>query len=196
MKKNYFKLISIFLVFLIVLMPCDFAWKWSTHSKIVEKTYSSLPSYIKKKLNLNAMKDGSNDPDEKFQDFINHSFPNSYFKATEWLDKANKNYTLKNYYNASYCFGVASHYISDSFSAPHCANDLSYLHSRYESQAESLKPYITSNNKDLYISLKQGDYIGEKDWSSWKKTKNRSIVQKDLNKATSATYSAIKNSLK
>lgn len=146
-------------------------------------------------MNLNAMKDGSNDPDEKFQDFINHSFPNSYNKAKQWLNKGKLAYNHKNYYYASYCFGVASHYISDSFSAPHSANEISYLHSKYESQARSLTPTMNINNKDLYTSLKQGELKGKKDWISWKKTKKTSIIQKNLNTATSATYSAIKNSI-
>jgi hypothetical protein len=195
MNKLVIKIFSILSVVLLVLVPCDFAWKWSTHSAILEKTYDTLPSYIKKNLNLNAMKDGSNDPDEKFQDFINHSFPNSYSKAKKWLNKGKLAYNHKNYYYASYCFGIASHYISDSFSAPHSANEISYLHSKYESQARSLNPTMNITNKDLYTSLKQGDLQGEKDWNSWKKTKKTSIIQKDLNAATSATYSAIKNSI-
>jgi len=195
MKKIYLSLIAIILVFTVVLVPCDFAWTWSTHSKIVDKVYYSLPTKIQKNLNLNAMRDGSNDPDEKFQDFVNHNFPNSYSKVQEWLNKGKSAYNKKNYYYASYCFGVASHYISDSFSAPHCAGEVSIQHSTYEEQASKLKPAIisTSTNKDIYTSLKKGDAQGEKDWSSWKKTKKSSIVQNDLNQATSVTYSAIKS---
>src|SRR5690606_33288446 len=99
----------------------------------------------------------------------------------------------KNYYYASYCFGVASHYISDTFSAPHSANDTSYLHSIYESQANTLKPAIyRTNDKDLYSLLKQGDRQGEKDWNVWKKTRKSSITQNNLNQATTASYSTIK----
>ncbi len=181
------------LILSLVLVPCDYAWKWQTHSKIVEKTYYTLPTYIKKNLNLNAMKNGSNDPDQKFKDFKKHSFPYSYYLALKWLNKGKTAYANKKYHNASYDFGVASHYISDTYSAPHSANDTSYLHSIYEKQANYLKPTISIVNKDLYTSLKQGDAQGEKDWSSWKKTRKSSITQKDLNGAASATYLAIKS---
>lgn len=193
MKKIYLNLLFIFLAISLVLVPCDFAWKWQTHSKIVDKIYYSMPVYIQENLDLTAMRDGSNDPDEKFQDFINHSFPGSYFKAKEWLNKGKLAYREKNYYYASYCFGVASHYISDTFSAPHSANDTSYLHSTYESQANTLKPSIyRTNDKDLYSLLKQGDRQGEKDWNVWKKTRKSSITQNNLNQATTASYSTIK----
>jgi len=194
MKKIYISLLCIFLVISLVLIPCGFAWKWQTHSKITDKIYYSMPIYIQKNLNLNAMKDGSNDPDEKFQDFINHSFPRSYFNALIWLNKGKSAYNNKNYYYASYCFGVASHYISDTFSAPHSANDTTYLHSTYENQANTIKPTISrTNDKDLYNSLKQGDSQGKKDWSMWKNTKKTSIVRNNLNQATKISYSAIKS---
>ncbi len=193
MKESFIKILCILSVLSLVLMPCDYAWKWSTHSNIVEKTYYSMPTYIKKNLNLNAMKNGSNDPDEVFQDFQNHSFHNSYYLALKWLNKGKYAYRSKKYYYASYCFGVASHYISDTYSAPHSVNDTSYLHSIYEKQANYMKPTISNSNQNLYTNLKQGDAQGKKDWASWKKTRKNSIVQNDLNKATSATYWAIKN---
>jgi len=195
MKKLILNIFCIISVLSLILLPCDFAWTWSTHSQIVEKIYESLPTSIQKNLDLNEMKDGSNDPDEKFHDFSNHNYPNSYYKANEWLKKGKIAYNNKNYYFASYCYGVASHYISDTYSAPHSANDKSYLHSIYENQANKLKSSISYFNNDLYTSMKQGDAQGEKDWSNWKKTRKSSIVQNDLNRATSATYLAIKNSI-
>lgn len=194
MKKSYIKALCLLLIISIVLMPCDFAWKWDTHREIVYKTYSSMPSNIKKNLDLNAMKDGSNDPDEKFKDWRNHEFPGSYYKAQEWLKKGKYAYSKKNYRNASYCFGVASHYISDTYSAPHGAHYLPTPHSEYEAQANKLTPAIISGyNKDLYTSMKQGDAQDRIDWNLWKKTRKSSIAQNDLNQATTSTYFAIRS---
>lgn len=49
MNKLVIKIFSILSVVLLVLVPCNFAWKWSTHTVVIEKTYDTLPSYIKKK---------------------------------------------------------------------------------------------------------------------------------------------------
>jgi hypothetical protein len=177
------------------MQPC-LAWKWDTHSQIVDKIYTSLPYTIKKNLNLAAMRDGSNDPDEKFHDTRAHSFPSSYTRANIWLDKGAASYKNKNYRDASYCFGVASHYISDSYSAPHCVSgESSYQHSKYEDQASYLTPTVTYSTNSLYNSMSTGKTQGSMSWNSWIVTKNKNLVQTDLNRGASASYSAIRKKM-
>jgi hypothetical protein len=173
-----------------------FAWKWDTHSNIVDKIYSSMPFAIKKNLVLSAMRDGSNDPDEKFHDTRAHSFPSSYSRANTWLDKGAYAYKARNYQLASYSFGVASHYISDSYSAPHCVSgESNYQHSKYEGQGNSMFPTLTYSSTSLYSSMSSGKTLGSADWNSWMNTKSPSIVQKDLNRGASASFSAIRKKI-
>ena len=104
---------------LLVVMPASDAWSWKTHSQIVDAVYNGLPSDVQKNLNLGIMENASNDPDEIFHDFTYHSYPNSYNKSIYWLNLGKNAYNSGNYENASYDYGVACHYISDTFSAPH-----------------------------------------------------------------------------
>jgi hypothetical protein len=193
MKKNILAILFItFLIF--VLIPVGHAWKWDTHASIVEETYYALPPEVQANLSLDALRDGSNDPDEEFHDFRSHSFTSSYYKAINWLDKGKYAYQQGNYYDASYCFGVASHYISDTFSAPHCTHDeSSSLHTQYEAQGNSLKPHISYNDTDLYAMMSTGYQQGQLSWQNWIATDNSIIVQNNLDNATTASYSAIKS---
>ncbi len=194
--KKCFALVSIFLAVSLMLAPCAFAWKWTTHSKVVDAVYYSMPYDKKVKLNLAVMRDGSNDPDEKFHDTRCHGFPSSYTRASTWLSKGKSAYQSKNYRYASYCFGVASHYISDTYSAPHCVSgESSYYHTKYEAQATYMTPKVSYTGGSLYSIMKSGSYKGKTDWNSWMRTKSRSYVQSDLNRGTSASYMAIKNAM-
>jgi len=194
--KRYISILTVVMVVSLTLAPMATAWKWETHKAIVDKTYYAMPSTIKKKLNLGAMEDGSNDPDEKFHDTSIHNYPKSYDKAVYWLGKGKTYYKNKNYKQASYCFGVASHYISDTFSAPHCVSkESSSLHTKYEKQATSLKPVVTFKSGNLKTIMNNGYNQGKNDWNAWLKNKSPSIVQKDLNSGASAFYTALKNSI-
>ena len=189
-------IISLFLIgALFIQIPAASAWNWNTHQEIVESNYNSLPSDIQQNLNLNKMEEGSRDPDFKFFDFKYHSYPNSYGKAEEWLNKGQYYYKIGNYNYSSYCYGVASHYISDSFSAPHCAGASGPNHLLYETQASFLTPEVIQSTEDLNSEMNGGRTSGKSDWSDWLKTKSDSDVQKDLDMATSASYSAISQSL-
>lgn len=180
----------------LILAPASYAWTWNTHGKIVDSTYSSLPSIIHDKLSLSYLRDGSNDPDEKFHDYRDHSYPYSYNKAVTYLNLGASYYKQKKYSTASKYFGIASHYISDSFSAPHCVSgETSSLHSSYENQAKYMKPHLMSVNGNLKNLMYNGYYIGKSDWSSWVKTRSSVYPQKDLNLAASVTAMAIKNSI-
>lgn len=178
-----------------VQIPAASAWNWNTHEEIVESNYNSLPSDIQQNLSLDAMKDGSIDPDFKFFDFKYHSYPNSYGKAEEWLNKGQYYYEIGDYYYASYCYGVASHYITDSFSAPHCAGSSGPNHTLYEARASFLTPEVIQSTDDLHSAMNKVSLNGKANWNDWLKSKNNFDIQNDLNKGTSASYNAINGSI-
>jgi hypothetical protein len=150
---------------------------------------------MKQNLNLEAMKDGSDDPDFKFFDFKYHHYPDSYGKAQEWLNRGQEYYKNGDYYYASYCYGVASHYITDSFSAPHCAGASGPNHTLYEAKASLLNPEMIQSNEDLNSAMIEGQSSGRADWNDWLKSKKNSDIQNDMNMATSASYNAIYGSI-
>lgn len=180
----------------VVILPTSDAWSWKTHSDIVDVVYYGLPVDIQQKLDLNAMRDGSNDPDEKFHDFTYHSYPKSYEKANMWLDQGKAAYDKGDFINASYDYGVASHYISDTFSAPHAVSGENYAdHSKYENHAKKLTPIVTSVNGDLNSLMQDGKNQGAVSWNSWLQSHDDSIIQNDLNKGASVALFAIEDSL-
>ncbi len=194
MKKSF--IISLFLIGVFFLqIPAASAWNWNTHQEIVESNYNTLPSDMKQNLDLNAMKDGSDDPDFKFFDFQYHRYPDSRIKMDEWLNKGQEHYKNGDYYSASYCFGVASHYITDSFAAPHCAGFKGPDHTLYETKASLIKPELKRTDGNLNSLLIDGQSTGKSDWNNWINIKNDSYIQNDLNKATDASYSTIYNSI-
>lgn len=185
------------MVFTLATLPSAEAWSWKTHADVVEMVYNGLPVEVQKNLNLEIMKNGSNEPDEVFKDFTTHSYPKSYQKAQAWLDKGKQAYDQGNYDEASYDYGVASHYISDTFSAPHCVSkEDSNDHSKYEDQAKDLKPAQVNITGDLETMLKNGYTEGGTSWKEWLQNKgNKDIIQKDLNNGASASLIAINNSI-
>ncbi|MGV8143320.1 MAG: zinc dependent phospholipase C family protein [Methanothermobacter sp.] len=193
---RYVKFGMLFLVISLVFAPASSAWNWQTHSQIAEAIYHGLPSDVQQKLDLNIMKEASNDPDEIFKDFRHHSYPKSYQKAESWLEQGKTAYDRGDYENASYCYGVASHYISDTFSAPHCVSkESSSDHSKYEDQAEKLTPVATYTSGDLNLKMEDGYNQGKTSWSEWLQTHDEAIVQENLNMGASAALSAIKDSI-
>jgi len=180
----------------LVLMPYADAWSWKTHSAIVDVVYYGLPVNVQQKLDLNIMRDGSNDPDQIFHDFNYHSYPKSYDKAEFWLNQGKSAYDNGNYANASYDYGVATHYISDTFSAPHTVSgESSSDHSKYENRAKKLTPTATYVNEDLNTMMQEGKNDGSSDWANWLQTNDDNIIQKDLNRGASASLSAVEDSL-
>ena len=193
---KYTRILILFLAVTLSFAPTSSAWNWNTHSKIVDQVYYSLPASVQANLNLNAMRDGSNDPDQIFHDFRDHSYPFSYNKAVYYLNLAKSYYNQKKYIQASKDYGIASHYISDTFSAPHCVSGEKYSqHQAYENSADKLIPHITVVNGNLKTLLQNGYFSGKTDWNNWEKSKKSYYVQKDLNKAASVTFLAITNSL-
>jgi Zinc dependent phospholipase C len=186
-KYNFLKTLFVLIIY---------KWSWPTHANIAEDIYNSLPVDIRINLNVEKMKDGSNDPDQKFKDTATHHYPSSYRKATKWLEDGKRYYNQKNYDNASYCFGVATHYISDTFSAPHCVSKESGKdHHNYEIIADTFTPKITYLDGDLDTIMKKGVEQGKSDWKQWKKTQDRSIIQAGVDRGASAAYTAIRNTL-
>jgi len=190
LKKYYLGVLKALIVLII------YKWCWPTHANVAEVIYNTLLVNIRKNLNLEKMKDGSNDPDQKFKDTATHHYPTSYKKAIKWLEDGKKYYNQKNYDEASYSFGVATHYISDTFSAPHCVSGESVKeHHNYEIIADNFSPKITYLNGDLDTIMKNGVEQGKADWNKWKKTQDRAIIQAGVDRGASAAYTAIRNTL-
>lgn len=174
--------IKIFLIFLI-LIPESFAWKAETHQNIIEYIYLHLPEDTQMQLDLKKLKEGSVMPDRNFKDFKKHHYPDSLKEAEKWLN---------NNSDKSLNIGVASHYITDSFSAPHQVSRESYYdHSRFEGQVEHYYPDVEC--RDYGFSL---DDLGKasknsNDWAYWLKTKNKIVPQREVNDATKFMFSII-----
>lgn len=191
-----FRVFLILIIITLSTIPSSFAWSWDTHSQIIDTVYQGLPSDVQKNLNLKVMENASNDPDEIFNDKTYHSYPKSYDKAKTWLNKGKAAYDAGNFQEASYDYGVASHYISDTFSAPHCVSkESSADHSSYEKQGSKLKPTATYKSGDLKTLMENGYTQGGTSWNQWLETKDTNIVQNNLNDAASVTLSAICDSI-
>ena len=185
----------VFLLSVPLLISPAAAWSPQTHYDIASKVYYSLPTSAQQNLNLNELKRGSIAPDAEFKDFNNHEYSISVSKAQKWLNAGKTAYKSKNYKYASYCYGVAIHYISDSFAAPHCIKgESSAQHKAYENQATGMKPSIRYIRGSLQSMLYYGYYQGNMDWRLWiKGSRSPSISQRDLNDAGSAAYTMVKN---
>ena len=186
----------VFMISLLIMVPASDAWSWKTHSQVVDVVYYGLPSDVQRNLNLGIMENASNDPDEIFHDFTYHSYPKSYNKSIYWLNLGKTAYDNGNYENASYDYGVACHYISDTFSAPHgVSGESSSLHSKYEDHAKKLTPVASSVNGDLNSLMENGKIEDSKSWDSWIQTNDDSIIQKNLDNGTSVCLQAVKTSV-
>lgn len=186
----------VFMISLLIMVPASDAWSWKTHSQVVDVVYYGLPSDVQRNLNLGIMENASNDPDEIFHDFTYHSYPKSYNKSIYWLNLGKTAYDNGDYENASYDYGVACHYISDTFSAPHgVSGESSSLHSKYEDHAKKLTPVASSVNGDLNSLMENGKIEDSKSWDSWIQTNDDSIIQKNLDNGTSVCLQAVKTSV-
>jgi len=166
------------------------------HATVVDVVFDILPQEITANLDKEIMKESSDDPDQKFKDMVNHHYPPSYKKATKWLDEGKTSYDNKDYKHASYCFGVASHYISDTFMAPHCVSRESNKdHHNFEKAIDTITPKADYLKGDLESLMIKGVEQGQKDWKIWKQTKDISIVQSEADEAASTFYSIMKNIL-
>jgi hypothetical protein len=194
--KQSIKAIVVLMIFLMILTPTSSAWSWDTHADIADAVYYGLPAEVQKNLDLEIMENASNDPDEIFKDYTYHSYPKSYGKAKTWLDKGKTAYDQWNYAEASYDYGVATHYISDTFSAPHgVSKESSSDHSSYENRAKKLTPVATYKSGDLNTMMQNGYNQDGTSWNEWLQTKSSDIIQNNLNEAASVSLSAVKDSI-
>lgn len=177
-------------------IPSAAAWAVPTHYEIVEKTYQTLPPNIQSNMDLNIMKDGSDDPDLKFFDYSFHHYPLNQIKIHYWFNRGKIDYKNGNYADASYSFGVASHYMADGCCAPHCENQTShYAHSIYEIKALLLSPNINYYNGNIDSIMEMDEINGKISWENWSNNENDFYIQNDLDRAASATYSAVMESV-
>jgi len=195
--KNAIKLLILFGMIILTQASPAQAWSTSTHHDIARQIYYSFPTDVQQNLNLDAMIDGSDDPDLKFMDFKYHHYPATTIKSEYWLNKGENYYNKGDYQKASYCFGVASHYIADGYCAPHCVKDekdvLKINHSIYELRAMFLKPQISYMEGNFIDRMSKGKSSGEEDWDEWNRSGDNILIQTDLNHAASAAYSEITN---
>jgi len=167
--KKYLLLLLFFL-----LLPISTAWNWQTHSKFADSIYYVLDATWTKRLDLDALRNGSLAPDRDFHDTRLHHYPPSYNKTLYWLEQTEKALRKKDYVNASYTFGVATHYVSDSFAAPHnVEREDSRLHQLYENQADTKYIFIPCQDLEDY-DLHQQFLTATKSkqtWEPWLETK-------------------------
>ena len=177
------------LILVLLLMPTSYAWLGTGHENIVSSVYYQFDNQTQNTLNLSEMKRGSTDPDLVFHDTRLHHFPPSYERAVYWLSIANQSFQDKDFNNASYAFGVASHYISDSFAAPHTVSgEDPNEHSEYERVANS---FIISDCKtlegDLFSIL--SNHTKPEEWQKWRETRDKSLIYNNYKSAFQAVNS-------
>ncbi len=194
--KKAVTMVLFFAIILILQLSPVAAWSVPTHYEIAATTYYALPADAQSKLNLVLMMEGADDPDLKFFDYKYHKYPANQPKVDYWLNRGKIDYQNGKYQDASYSFGVATHYIADGCCAPHCVDSEShYDHSIYELYALLLTPKIVSPRCDKYSSM-QNDYLDGKDsWQGWIHNENDIYVQNDLDRAVSVCYTAINDSV-
>jgi len=177
-------------IILIIVPQITEAWDWNNHKAIVEKIYYSIPYEIQSKIDLEELRTGSIAPDKDFHDNRLHHYPKSYNKTVYWLDLA-KNYIKENNYkNASYCFGVASHYISDSFVAPHyISGEDPKLHTKFEHQASTIQTKCKKGSYDINETLYKASTENPQDWNDWLENENQDFPQKELEQASELVFS-------
>jgi len=177
------KIITILFILLISINITQ-AWNSKTHQLIVEELYYSIPYELESKLDLELMRNGSTSPDLIFHDQRTHHYPTSYNKTIEWLNKTKEQIKNNDYENASYSFGVVTHYISDSFVGPHyISKEDPKLHTKFEYQIEKISTKCNNSSFDINKTLEKASIDNQQDWYSWLKTKNKEIPEKELDGA-------------
>lgn len=182
------------------ILPIITAWNYETHETIIENTYAWF-NLQSQGFNLTLMKYGAIAPDKIFRDYKNHHYPNSYPKAIYWLNITKIAFLGKNLPLASYSFGVASHYISDSFVAPHYMKNEGYnLHMKFENSisnydakckisnhSSNLAFIIPNINEELNLTLSKAAE-NKNDWAMWINNFDNSIPNREFKEAISTVY--------
>ncbi len=122
-------------------------------------------------------------PDKYFKDQRLHHYPASLDLAKKWLNNDS---------DLSINLGIASHYITDSFVAPHnIFNESSKDHHDFEKQVEDYYPSINCIDKNFSIEDLKIGTVNAKDWNIWLKTKDKQIPQREKNQAAEFLTSII-----
>jgi len=180
--------IIILVLFFILIIPQILAWNWETHKEIVNKLYYSSPYELQSRLDLDLLQQGSIAPDKDFHDNVLHHFPSTYNKTLYWLNQTEYYISINNYQNASYSFGVATHYISDSFVAPHSITGEDYkLHAKFEKSPIPIKIKCEKNKYNLLEDLEKAA-LNSKDWEIWVKNQTTEIPEKELEQAMQLVF--------
>ena len=181
------KVVIILVLFFVI------SWNWDAHKGFVESSFDQFPKDLKDKLSLPLIQDGAIVPDRDFQDFINHSYPNSIKAINYWFNISKTAYLAGDYKITSRAIGIASHYLSDSFAAPHSVSGESYeKHKLYEDQAgSSFNVKCINLNLESYVSERVKDK--PKEWKEWLRDENSKIPEKSAEEAADVVYSSILN---
>ncbi len=187
----------IFALFVVLTSLLVSAWNWDTHEAQARSVYYSLPEETQIKLDLPAMEEGSIAPDKVFKDFKKHHYPEAYIEAKKWLEDAQQSLLIGNYRNASYSIGVMSHYIADSFSAPHYVTESYKDHQKYEDQGSYRYNGVGCGISDQSLQELMAIGTNEREsWSYWLKSKNSKIPQEAVEKSTKVIFSTVLKLLK
>jgi hypothetical protein len=188
-KLKLMAILGFLLIFMVQIEPAA-AWAEPNHYEIVYQVYYTLPADVHENLSLFEMMEGAGDPDLRFLDYQNHHYPQSQDRADYWLNLGRNYYSNGDYGNASYCFGVASHYISDGLCPPHTGGShKGYPHTKFELEALCFTPHINMSENASMDELYNNSTTN---WMNWIKTGDRSLIQESLNNAASESYIKIK----
>ncbi|MGZ7095980.1 MAG: zinc dependent phospholipase C family protein [Methanobacterium sp.] len=199
--KKILKFLIIFLIAFFLVIPQVSAWQWTAHTKIVDKIYDDLQAKGYH-LDEHQMVLGAVEPDKSdlVNNKANHKYPDSVKKTVECLNKAKAAYHQGDIQSESFYYGMATHYITDTFAAPHSGwmNDKD----RYYREANDLTLYY---DKNLFFTgnidelLKYGYLRGKGSISAYDNTRSsntkKEIDQEDLNRAYTAADLIIKSNI-
>lgn len=161
-----------------LLVPSVYAWDYEGHKAIVEYVYYSTDMQFK--FNLSRLQEGAIAPDKIFRDQRRHHYPDTLALANKWLN---------NNSDISYNFGVASHYISDSFVSPHYVKNEKYKdHMAFEKQAVSINMECKYYNFNFDKELARGA-LNVKDWKYWLRSRDKKIPQREMDQAVKLVLS-------
>ncbi len=188
--KRIFKFMVVFLIAFYLVLPQASAWQWQAHTAIVDKIYDDLSSKGYH-LNEKEMASGAVWPDKHdlSDNKANHKWPSSIKKTIECLDKAKAAYHQGDINLESFYYGMATHYITDTFAAPHCSwmTDKNGYYNLGDQLSPSYDRNLQFQNNNIDELLTYGYNTGKISASNFdnagSSNTKKEIVQEDLNRA-------------
>ncbi len=169
------------------MMPAAYSWQWDTHQNIIEYVYLSLPVETQLQLNLTKLKEGAIIPDKDFKDHRRHHYPESLEEARKWLNNDS---------DLSLNLGIASHYITDSFAAPHNIFGENYDdHADFEKQVGRYYPSVDCQDYNFTLNNLNIATKNSQDWKVWLKTKNKEIPEREVDESAKFLFSIVLDKL-